>query len=133
MKKPDFNNITSRGFTMIEVVLVMAVITILVGIALPSLTAYARNAKNLEREKRAETVHQALKQYYAFEGAFPDLPDWEEENYTGGDLLGSAQLTGEDGLIAKLKTVSSINFNIEPGLYTYNEKTGEFSYVEPHS
>lgn len=132
MRKPGLKKLNSHGFTLIEVVLVMAVITILIGIALPSLRAYARNAKNTERTKRAENVENAIRQYFAYEGAFPDLPEWEESDWTAGNCLHSTQLEGDDGLINKLKTVSNINFNIETGLYNYNENTGEFTYVDPN-
>lgn len=105
----------THGFTLIEVVAVMAVLTILVGIAVPSLSAYHRHGQETERAGQEELVDKALRQYYAFEGEFPSL---------GGS--GDVTLTDIQAqeLQRALRTVTSARINIESYTYTYNEETG---------
>lgn len=116
-RKHKINNI--GGFTLIEVVVVMAVLTILVGVAVPSLSAYHRNGLETQRAGQEELVGRALRQYYAYEGEYPDL-----EGLSPSD--GSRTLSGEqmEQLQGLLKSVTSVNINIDDYTYTYHEGTG---------
>ena len=51
MRKPAFNIRNRGGFSLMEVMVVLAVLTILLGISLPSLLAYNKNAREIDRKK----------------------------------------------------------------------------------
>ena len=106
---------TAGGFTLMEVTVVMAILTILVGVAVPSLSAYHRNGLETERAGQEELVGRALRQYYAFEGDFPSL-----------GVSGDAALTDDQtqALQRALGAVTSVRINTEDYAYTYNEETG---------
>lgn len=101
-----------------ELVIVLAVITILVGIALPSLAAYSRHAKELEMADHQELVQKAVNQYYAYEGHYPVL-DGVDPDHPVSLNYGQA-----DDLRGKLKSVVSASIDIKTYTYEYNEKTG---------
>ncbi|MCE5235384.1 MAG: type II secretion system protein [Clostridiaceae bacterium] len=112
-----------KGFTLMELVVVLAVMTILVGILMPNLITQKANTDRMQREKTAEVVQKALAQYYAYEGAFPKLT----QSFPTVAL--------DEGLCAELYTqlrlVTDAILPLEAGYYTYNEATGEFAYKEP--
>lgn len=106
-----------------EVTLVMAVIVILVGITLPSLLAYARNAKQIERSRQEELVGKAIRQYYSYVGNYPNLTDLDQDD-AEKDPLSAAQISE---LKDDLQAVTSARINIDDYKYSYNEHTGECS------
>jgi len=61
-----------KGFTLIELVVILAIMSIVAGIAYPSLKAYKENAEKLEMEKHEEIINKAIVQYYAFTGRYPE-------------------------------------------------------------
>lgn len=54
-------NRAQRGFTLIEIMVVVAVIGILAAIGLPSMTAYLRTAESAEAVEQFERINKALK------------------------------------------------------------------------
>ena len=119
MKLRFWRKQNTHGFTLIEVVVVMAILTILVGVAVPSLSGYYRHSQETERAGQEELAGKALRQYYAFEGGFPDLADLAPAD-------GEKQLTDAQAseLQRALRTVTSVRINIADYTYTYNEETG---------
>jgi type IV pilus assembly protein PilA len=60
-----------RGFTLIELMLVVAVIGILAGVALPAYQDYTIRAKNAEALELAGPAQRAINEYYSRWGRFP--------------------------------------------------------------
>ena len=60
-----------RGFTIMELMIVMAVIAILVGIAIPSFRGMQTEAWKTQAEKDVTTLKIALEAYYKNHGSFP--------------------------------------------------------------
>ena len=71
--KRHYGKPNSKGMTLMELVVVLAVMVILVGMLMPNLVKQKENTDRMQRQKTAEVVQKALAQYYAYEGAFPDI------------------------------------------------------------
>ena len=61
----------SAGFTLVELIVVIAVLGILAGIAIPRLTGVRDEAEKQTLESNARTVKNAIEMYYASEGSYP--------------------------------------------------------------
>jgi prepilin-type N-terminal cleavage/methylation domain-containing protein len=66
-----------RGFTIIELLIVMAVIAILVGIAIPSFRAMQTEAWRTKAEGDVRVLKIALESYYKNVGSFPDATGYQ--------------------------------------------------------
>lgn len=62
---------TARGFTLIELMIVVAIIGILASIATPTYSAYTSRAKRAERFELVQPARQALAAFYDRWGRFP--------------------------------------------------------------
>ena len=60
-----------RGFTIIELLIVMAVIALLVGIAIPSFRAMQTQAKETRAQGDTRVLKLALEKYYISNNSFP--------------------------------------------------------------
>lgn len=61
---------TNRGFTLIEVMIVVAVIGVLSAIAYPSYTAYVLRSHRAEAKNYLQSVAQRLEQNYSLSGSY---------------------------------------------------------------
>lgn len=83
-----------KGFTLIELMIVIAVIGILAAIAYPNYTEYMNRAKRAEAKTALLAGAQALERYYSLQGSYLDaggnlaavfatqVPDAGSANYT---------------------------------------------------
>lgn len=121
MKRWAWKKKFTGGYTLMELVIVMAVITILLGIALPSLSAYSQHAKKIEMSDHLELVQKAISQYYAYEGNYPNLTELDSD--AGFVWLSQTQA---DELRDKLMSVTSARLNTTDYDCRYDEATGNF-------
>ena len=79
MNRSIFSNITKKsrgaGFTLLELMLVVAIIGILVAIALPSYTQYVDRAKRADGKAALQEVAGRLERYYSDNNRFADADD----------------------------------------------------------
>ena len=122
MKKPVLKKLNHDGFTFMELVVVLAIMTILMGILMPRLINYVRNGNEVQRQKQEELADKAVRQYFAYEGSYPDLADMDGSS--GNVTLSAAQ---EQELSTLVREVTGTRLNITDYRYTYNENTGNVS------
>ena len=122
MHQPAQRKIQTGGFTLMELVIVMAVITILVGMALPRMSGYLRQAEQMEREDHQELVQKALRQYYAYEGSYPNVDDLDAD--AGPVTLTQVQA---DQLRELLASVTTARLNTSDYTCRYDEGEGSIA------
>lgn len=79
-----------KGFTIIELLIVIVVIGILVGLVITTFTGIQQKARNTERETDVKAIHGHLEAFYAQNGKYPTLTDvndgtWRSTNMKGLD------------------------------------------------
>ncbi len=80
-----------RGFTLIELSIVIAIIGILAAVAIPLYTSYTNRAKRVEAEEQLMTLAAIEEDYFNTYRAYTGATDSEKENlkkYYGADLGG---------------------------------------------
>ncbi len=124
MKLHIFPKLNNKGVTMLELIIVMAIIAVLVALAMPSLAAYHRNSLQIEEDNVEALVQKAVNQYYAFEGRFPSLG-------LSGNSLHPLTEAQQDDLKNELMKRTKVRLDVETFDYNYNPVTGECT-VERH-
>lgn len=101
MKAINPNN-AGRGFTLIELMIVIAIIGILTAIAIPNFIAYRNKAFCSQAESTAEAVGTALSNYYGL-ATHTDIPDPDDLGLTldntvvlSGDINGTISIVVTD-------------------------------------
>ncbi|HLF66412.1 MAG TPA: pilin [Gammaproteobacteria bacterium] len=88
----------ARGFTLIELMLIVAIIAILAAIAIPAYNDFTVRSKVSEGITLASTAQLALAEYYLVSG------DWPADNHAAG-LSEASDLTGE--YVASIQVVDN--------------------------
>ncbi len=72
----------SAGFTLLELIIVIAVVGILAAMAVPNLTQTPRRAKEAVLKTNLRTLREVIDQFYADQGSYPgDLEELVNEGY----------------------------------------------------
>lgn len=62
----------SRGFTLLELLVVISIIGLLIALGVASYTTAQQNGRDAKRRSDMKAVQSAFEQYYAVNGAYPD-------------------------------------------------------------
>ncbi|PRX31142.1 type II secretion system protein G (GspG) [Orenia metallireducens] len=82
-----------EGFTLIELMIVIAVIGVLAAIAVPKMSGVTGKAKVAQVQADFKAVQSALEMYYAEHQAYPTLAQLTSSDYIGSDLSGKLAAT----------------------------------------
>ena len=100
---------TKKGFTLVELVIVVAVMAVLVAVAIPTVSAITGTAKESVKKTNAQTIESILKL---------ELAEQEVDN---AGVTGSADsLTADEAKDA----IIAAKLGITEGVYYYNVTTG---------
>ena len=66
----------NKGFTLIEMIIIITVIGIMVSVAVPSLRGYRDRQLEADRLVQEQVLNKSLRQYYALEGHYPIKTDF---------------------------------------------------------
>lgn len=79
---PTLRNARPRGFTMIELVIVMAMLGLLLSLALPQYMATLERGRETVLQQNLATMREALDKFYGDRGRYPDtLEDLVTQRY----------------------------------------------------
>jgi type IV pilus assembly protein PilA len=125
----------SRGFSLIELLIVISIILIILAIAVPKLGNAKMNASEMAVIKEIQTVHEAETQYMSQFGRFATTLNELGPPTSGGpgpqaaDLIPSSLASGEkDGYIFTLTaTPQGYTLNVNPRVYNSTGRRTFFS------
>ena len=95
-----------KGFTLIELMIVVAIIGILAAIAIPAYSDYTERAKVSELVTMASACKGSVTEFYQSEGVFPANNDEAGCNATTTDKITSLTVTG--GATGTITVVSAL-------------------------
>jgi len=97
-----------KGFTLIELMIVVAIIGILAAIAIPAYSDYTKRSKVTELVTAGSACKASVSEYYQAEGVYPANDDQSGCNVTGTTkYVASLAVTADTGVI----TVTAQGFN----------------------
>ncbi|MBH1486588.1 pilin [Stenotrophomonas sp. C-A] len=114
-----------KGFTLIELMIVVAIIAILAAIALPAYSNYTKKAKVSEVILAASSLRTDISEYVASNNKLPDnkwQPDFQPTKYVktlawdGTSIIATAQNIGDTNIDTKNITLTPDATNVKNGV-----------------
>ena len=116
----------NQGFTIVELMIVISVISILAGISIVSYNGMQKGTRDKEREADVEAIQAELESYYNQEGGYPHTRDINGALLSGKPPLGltEAAITSPTGNAPAI--FGGTKFSLRGDKYTYRgyDKTG---------
>lgn len=110
-----------RGFTIIELLIVIIVIGILATLVITTFSGIQRNARNRTREADVNALHSQLEYFYGQQGYYPTLADmnddtWRSANMQGLDdgAISDPQDTAATPALVAAAAASAYSYDITP-------------------
>lgn len=77
-----------RGFTIVELLIVIVVIGILAALVITTFTGIQQKARNTERQTDVKALHGQVEAYYAQNGRYPTLANMNDVAWRGTNMKG---------------------------------------------
>jgi len=101
-----------NGFTLTELLVAMAVLSVLFSITIVTYPGYIERAHDADRKDAISQLNSAIRQYYVFEGDYP--PPTQTSGFVADEVTGNTILQGRDrtseGIDSFLQPVKGGNF-----------------------
>jgi len=81
-------NSKQKGFTIVELLIVIVVIGILAGLVVTTFTGIQQKARNTERETDIKAIHGQVEAYYAQNGKYPTLGNLNDSSWRSTNMKG---------------------------------------------
>src|SRR5579885_609873 len=81
----------SKGFTIVELLIVIVVIGILAALVITTFTGIQQKARNTERETDIKAIHGQVEAYYAQNGKYPTLANLNDSTWRSTNMKGLDQ------------------------------------------
>ena len=115
-----------KGFTLIELMIVVAIIGILAAVAIPAYSNYTKRAKASEITNAMGAVGSAMIEYYSDKGEWPEpintiagirdtLGVTVPHGYLVGDVNGNGMITDENGVITATVDATKLDLTSAEG------------------
>ncbi|MBI2017855.1 type II secretion system protein [Candidatus Daviesbacteria bacterium] len=108
---------SARGFTLVELLIVITIIAVLSSIGLATYTTFNKNARDAKRKTDANFIQSALEQYFADQTFYPLAGSGNCPTDADGQLRFGCSLTNPDGSKIYLTTVPSDSDPSSPYIY----------------
>ena len=113
-----------QGFTLIELMIVVAIIGILAAVALPAYQDYTVRAKMSEVILAASACRTSITEVYQTGGTPPAVNSWGCENTAGGASKYVDTITTDANGVVTVKVGTNINSNVDGKLVTLTPYIG---------
>ena len=77
-----------RGFTIVELLIVIVVIGILAALVITTFTGIQQKARNTERQTDIKAIHGQVEAYYAQNGRYPTLANLNDSAWRAANMKG---------------------------------------------
>lgn len=77
-----------RGFTIVELLIVIVVIGILAALVITTFTGIQQKARNTERQTDVKAIHGQVEAYYAQNGRYPTLANLNDGTWRASNMKG---------------------------------------------
>jgi type IV pilus assembly protein PilA len=112
------------GFTLIELMIVVAILGILAAIAIPAFVTYIRRAKTVEATENVSKLFDAAASYYSKERTASGLTGTTQVNCTVPsatmNITPGQNKTQQDFSAASWAPATGLGFSVPPSYYGYN-------------
>ncbi len=114
-----------KGFTIIELLVAMAILGLLIAVMIPGIAVVRRGARNTARRTSLQAIQAAIEDYYGTARKYPTVtnnaPSGITINYTGADAEVDSQFTDTAATAACGSAISDVQFR-----YKYELVTGGY-------
>ena len=121
---------TQQGFTLIELMIVVAIIGILAAIAIPAYQDYTCRAKVSEAINAAAPAKTAVSEYYLTQGSLPATTSTPFDTDMGSKYVQSVKWNSSQQIEVKMQAVSGCDINAGDIAFVLSPITSSTTHID---